>query len=251
MAAPGAGRKVTHVIFDMDGLLLDTEGFYTTVQQQISERYGKNFTWELKAKMMGKTAPEAAAIYVREMGLTGVVSPEDFLQERESMLRGLFPSAELMPGAERLIGHLHARGVPMAVATSSHGEFYELKTRRHLPLFRLMRHVVVGDDPAVARGKPAPDIFLAAAGRFQPQAAPPASCLVFEDAPTGVEAARSAGMAVVMVPHAKLDRSLCAGADEILGSLTEFDPAKWGLPPFAEGGGEEDPTPTAASETMS
>lgn len=233
MASTAAVREITHIIFDMDGLLLDTEGFYTEVQQKISERYGKDFTWELKAKMMGKTAPEAAAIYVREMGLTGVVTPEDFLQERESMLRGLFPSAQLMPGAERLVNHLSENGVPMAVATSSHKEFFELKTRRHVALFGHMSHVVVGDDPAVTRGKPAPDIFLAAASRFKPDSAPAASCLVFEDAPTGVQAARSAEMAVVMVPHAKLDRRLCKEADEVLGSLEEFDPAKWGLPAFS------------------
>lgn len=80
-------------------------------------------------------------------------------------------------------------------------------------------------------GKPHPEIFLASAAKFSPPPEP-SSCLVFEDAPSGVQAARAAGMHVVMVPDARLDPALHDGASQVLSSLEEFDPTQWGLPPF-------------------
>ncbi|RVW59521.1 (DL)-glycerol-3-phosphatase 1, mitochondrial [Vitis vinifera] len=90
--------SISHVIFDMDGLLLDTEKFYTEVQEIILARYNKTFDWSLKAKMMGKKAIEAARVFVEETGINDSLSAEDFLVEREEMLRKLFPTSELMPG---------------------------------------------------------------------------------------------------------------------------------------------------------
>jgi pseudouridine-5'-monophosphatase len=88
---------------------------------------------------------------------------------------------------------------------------------------------VLGDDPEVNRGKPAPDIFLAAARRL---GVTPQQCLVLEDAPSGVEAARAAGMSVVAVPYPGMDHRAFAGASHVLPSLESFNPALWGLPPF-------------------
>ncbi|KAI4977246.1 hypothetical protein ZWY2020_054877 [Hordeum vulgare] len=83
------------------GLLLygaDTEGFYREVQERILARYGKAFDWSLKAKMMGKKAAESACIFVDECGLVGLLTPEQFLEEREGMLQELFPSCIVLPG---------------------------------------------------------------------------------------------------------------------------------------------------------
>lgn len=227
-------KHVTHVLFDMDGLLLDTEKFYSLVQENILVGYGKHFDWSLKAKMMGKKALEAAQIFVKESGLEGVLTPEDFVKRREEMLHDLFPDSELMPGAERLVRHLHAHGVPMALATSSHRRHYELKTTKHKDLFSLMHHIVVGDDLEIKQGKPSPDIFLVAAKRFEDPSLKVDKVLVLEDAPTGVAAARSAGMSVVMVPDQNLDKSLCHEANEVLNSLMDFVPSDWGLPEYVE-----------------
>ncbi|KAI7840608.1 hypothetical protein COHA_005758 [Chlorella ohadii] len=231
-AEPTLG-KVTHVVFDMDGLLLDTEGFYTVVQQRLASRFGKEFTWELKAKMMGKKAIEAARTLVDELDLHGKITPEEFLTEREEALDEMFPTAQLLPGAERLLRHLHAHGIPVCLATSSHLRHYSLKTTLHGDLFALFNHRVTGDQ--VSNGKPAPDIFLQAASLWQP-APDPASCLVFEDAPSGVQAAKAAGMSCIMVPDPNLDRKLCGGADLLLDSLEQFRPEQWGLPPFPADG---------------
>ncbi|KAL9260628.1 (DL)-glycerol-3-phosphatase 1, mitochondrial-like protein [Drosera capensis] len=231
---PMTKPRITHVIFDMDGLLLDTEKFYTEVQEIILARYNKTFDWSLKAKMMGKKAIEAARVFVEETGLSDSLSAEDFLVERETMLQSMFPTSDLMPGADSLIRHLHAHGVPICVATGSHKRHFELKTQRHRELFALMHHIVLGDDPEVKQGKPSPDIFLAASRRFEGGAVDPRSILVFEDAPAGVGAAKNAGMSVVMVPDPRLDSSFHETADQVLKSLTDFNPVDWGLPPLEE-----------------
>jgi pseudouridine-5'-monophosphatase len=220
-------HSVTHVLYDMDGLLLDTEPFYTEVTQAIVSRYGHTFDWTVKSRMIGKKAADSARILVDALQLP--ISPEDYLRERESMLLALFPKAQAMPGARRLTEHLARHGVPQAVASSSHRRDFELKITRHREWFACFQCVVLGDDPEVKRGKPAPDIYLAAAARI---GAAPSQCLVIEDAPSGVEAARAAGMPVVAVPNPAMSADAFPGANQILSSLEFFDPAHWGLPAY-------------------
>lgn len=211
--------RATHVIYDMDGLLLDTERFYTEVTQQIVGRYGKTFDWSVKSNMVGRPAIESARYLVATLELP--ISAEDYLREREGMLEALMPSAQPMPGALELTRALAARGVPQAVATSTGRRLFELKTQRHRAWFAVFAAVVLGDDPRIARGKPAPDIFLLAAREL---AADPASCVVLEDAPSGVAAARAAGMRVIAVPYPGMDAAKLADADVVLGSLADIDP---------------------------
>ena len=116
---------ITHALFDMDGLLLDTEACYSVAQVAVLEALGVDgarFTPQLKAKMMGRRALEAAAVLVQDLGLEGVVSPQGFVSRREAELAALFPTAALMPGAARVVAHLvaHLGSANVAVATSSH-----------------------------------------------------------------------------------------------------------------------------------
>lgn len=220
-------RSVTCVLYDLDGLLLDTEPFYTEVTQQIVGRYGHTFDWTIKSRMIGKKASESARILVDALNLP--ITPDEYLREREALLASLFPTAQPLPGARELTEHLAAAGIPQAVATSSSRKEFSLKTLHHGAWFAKFQCIVLGDDPEVRKGKPAPDIFLTAAARL---GILPEQCLVLEDAPSGVEAARAAGMAVAAVPNPAMGREPYAAASEILTSLEAFDPSQWGLPPF-------------------
>lgn len=224
-----SNHSITHLIYDLDGLLLDTETLYTEATQQIASRYGKTFDWSIKAHMIGRPALDSARHLITSLDLP--LAPEAYISEREHILATMFPDAEPLPGAERLTRHLAAQGVPQALATSSSQHLLELKIQRHRDWFALFDPVVTGEDPEVKQGKPAPDIFLLAAQRL---GAEPSRCLVFEDAPSGMRAARAAGMAVVVVPDPHMDKGFYEEADQILTSLTEFDPAAWGLPGFVD-----------------
>jgi pseudouridine 5'-phosphatase len=222
-----ARSLITHVVYDMDGLLLDTERFYTQVTQMIVSRYGHTFDWSVKSRMVGKKAIDSARILVETLRLP--IAPEEYLRERDIHLAALFPTAEPMPGARRLTAHLARHGIPQAVASSSRRRDFELKISKHGDWFGCFQCVVLGDDPEVTRGKPAPDIFLAAANRL---GAHPDQCLVLEDAPSGVEAARAAGMPVVAIPYPGLSPEAVGGANQVLSSLESFNPALWGLPSY-------------------
>ena len=220
-----AFAKIKAILYDMDGLLLDTENFYTDVTQQIVSRYGKNFNWSIKSQMLGRPALESARTLVRVLELP--IRPEDYLTERKALLNQRFPEAEAMPGAIELTQRMKMARVPQAVATSSTKEAYTLKTIKHQKWFAEFDAIVTGDHPDIQNGKPAPDIFLVAARKLR---VAPGECLVFEDAPAGVEAARAAGMSVVVVPDPQMDQKLVNDADQKLNSLLEFEPSDWSLP---------------------
>lgn len=225
-------RPVAAVVFDMDGVLLDTERLYTDATQQIVGRFGKRFDWAVKADMIGRPARDSARHLVAALDLP--ITPEEYLREREALFRTLMPTAEALPGARQLTAALRAARVPLAVATSSARPLYELKTQRHGRWFADFDVVVTGDDPRVARGKPAPDIYLLAARELGVDAA---RCVAVEDAPAGVEAARAAGMQVIAVPDPALARERVAAADVVLDSLVGLRPADLGFAGLASSRG--------------
>jgi len=112
---PASYPAVTHVIFDVDGLLLDTERLYTEATQRIADRFGKRFTWEVKERQMGRRMREVGEIVVQSLELP--ISVEEYTVEAQALWQQLFPTAALMPGALRLVHHLHEHGVPMALAS--------------------------------------------------------------------------------------------------------------------------------------
>ncbi len=189
-------RPFTHVIFDLDGVLLDTEPLYTQATQAIVSEFGKVFDWSVKGDMIGRSALDGARYLAEKLELP--IEPEEYLRRRKPILDELFLTAQEMPGARALVEMLSAR-VPVALATSSTEEQFQLKTRHH-PWFADFSPVVCGDDPRVKQLKPAPDIFLVTAEEL---GAGPADCLVFEDSLAGVAAARAAGMQVIAMPDPK------------------------------------------------
>ena len=119
--------SITHCIFDLDGLLLDTESIYTECLQKLCTPYGKNFSTDVKLKMMGKSSLEAARILIGRWARRGPlsvtrlslgelnlpISEEEFLTKSNALYIEAFPSSDLLPGAARLIEHLFAHRIPI------------------------------------------------------------------------------------------------------------------------------------------
>lgn len=224
--------KVTHCLFDMDGLLLNTEHLYTKLIQQTIEEFGSTglYTGAIKATHMGLQSLELAQRNIELFQLN--VTPEEYLKKHQQLAEEIMPTAVLLPGVERLLRHLHEHKIPIALATSSSKQLYDVKTTNHANIFDLFDHKVYGSsDPEVVHGKPLPDIFIVAARRF-PDQPDPKQCLVFEDAPNGVRAAIAANCQCVMVPEDYVSEDLRTGATLVLNSLEDFRPEVFGLPPF-------------------
>mmetsp|Transcript_4193 Transcript_4193/g.5419 ORF Transcript_4193/g.5419 Transcript_4193/m.5419 type:complete len:238 (+) Transcript_4193:16-729(+) len=221
------------IIFDCDGLLLDTEPLYNKASCLVLERHGLSgdlYTVEVRQHVVGVCELEGAKEAVQRTGLQ--LSPADYLKQREEALVDLFPLCEAMPGAMELVTAVRKAGVPSAIATSANRNAFELKLKNHshwVGLYDQEKKVMTGCQLPSGRGKPKPDIFLRAAeligfkGREH-------EILVFEDAPSGSKGAKEAGMTVIAVPDPALPRALYEPhAHEILSSLSEFDPKKYGL----------------------
>jgi len=230
------GEKAELVIFDLDGTLLDTERVIQQVVRCVVEELGGEYSRQVAMAGMGKRPLEATKALIEAAGLT--CSPEEVMSKASAQLMTEWSSAELMPGAERLLRHLHAAGVNMALATSTPLEHLPLKLGPHPVLREVFSVMVAGDE--VPGSKPAPDIFQEAMRRAK--VTDPSKCLVIEDAPAGVQAAKAAKMPVVAVPSVldvgRLDKSNFSASNVVLSCLLDFRPENFGLPPFDDFIGE-------------
>jgi pseudouridine-5'-monophosphatase len=216
-------RPPTHVIFDLDGTLLDTEALYTNAAQAVVGRFGKVYDWSVKRLVVGGDPALGAQLIVDALQLP--LSASDYLREREALMREWCRHVQPMPGASALIATLLTYDIPLGIGTSSRRELCEIKLSNQ-PFAAHFRCVVCSDDPGVERAKPAPDIFLAVAERL---AAPPRDCLVIEDTPNGVRAAQAAGMQVIAVVDPNMRDEDFSGALHVLDSLEQITPQLLGL----------------------
>ena len=201
------------VVFDNDGLLLDTEDAWTRAEETLFARRGKVFTLDHKRSLIGSARGAAALKLEAMLDLQG--EGEALMDElhglvMEEALAGVAPR----PGALQLLGRLLQAGVPVGVASNSQREFVE----RTLAGAGLLdgRFAVVVSVEDVEKPKPAPDIYLEACRRL---GAEPGECAALEDSPTGVQAAAAAGMYVIGVPY--FTGAQLPGSDLLAGSLAD------------------------------
>lgn len=143
----------------------DSESINTQVISEIARTYGKTYTVDTKMKLLGCPEKVTARIAVEDMQLP--ITPEQFIAVFKEKCSDLLKRVQLMPGAEKLVRHLHKHKIPIAVATSSAQGAFAQKTQNYKELFSCFHHIVTGgSDPDVKNGKPAPDIFLVCASRF-------------------------------------------------------------------------------------
>ena len=181
------------VVFDMDGLMFNTEDVYTLVGVELLRRRGCEFTDEVKAKIMGMQPRMAFTVMIEHCHL------DDTWQAMAAESNRLFldyldDNLAMMPGLMELLDALERAGIPKAIGTSSSRELVTA-CLRPFNLQGRFRFVLAAED--IAHGKPHPEIYLTAARRFE---TPPAEMLVLEDSRNGCLAAAAAGAYVVAVP---------------------------------------------------
>lgn len=186
--------SVRAVVFDLDGLMFNTEEIFNEVGHEVLRRRGKVMTQELLTRMMGRRAVEAFQFLVTEHGLTETI--EDLVAESRVLFAELARERLApMPGLYELLEHIERRNLPKAVATSSGRRYLEEILNRFDMLGRFNFTLTAED---VVQGKPHPEIYLTAASRL---GVSPEQMLVLEDSHAGTTAGVNARAVVVSVPH--------------------------------------------------
>jgi HAD superfamily hydrolase (TIGR01509 family) len=203
---------ITTLIFDFDGLLVDTETPAFESWQAIYAEHGHELSLDLWKDALGTNHGFDALNHLGTL-LGRMLDRERMLIERQARKRVLSTQQPLLPGARELLDQARAMGLPCAVASSSDRPWVTgwLSLHNIADYFSCIR---TSED--VVLTKPSPELFLSAAACL---GAPPSACLVFEDSPNGILAARAAGMRCVAVPGAITRQLTLPDADLVLTSL--------------------------------
>ena len=188
------GQLPDAVVFDNDGLLLDTESVWTRAEEDLFERRGLEFTPADKRELVGTSAEIAGGILERRLGEPG--RAEDLIEELNVLVVAeLEHGVEAMIGARELLERLRERGTPIGLVSNSPLRFVQ----RSIEIVGFETHFdVILSAHEVAAPKPAPDPYIEACRRLDVEPGP--NVIALEDSPTGVAAARAAGLTVIGVP---------------------------------------------------
>jgi HAD superfamily hydrolase (TIGR01509 family) len=202
------------VVFDLDGLMFNTEELYQDVGSEMLRRRGKSFDAELLDAMMGRPANAALQLMIDYHELTCTVT--ELIVETDAIFATLLDERlEQMPGLATLLDALERANIPKAIATSS-GPTFVTRVLDFFALAPRFEFVLTCDD--IREGKPHPEIYLLAAQRL---GCPPSQMLVLEDSQNGCRAAVAAGAIVVAVPGGHSRRHDFSGARLIADGLAD------------------------------
>jgi HAD superfamily hydrolase (TIGR01509 family) len=210
---------VEAVVFDLDGVIVDSEQVWDDVRETYTREHGGTYTDRATRDMMGMSSLEWSRYMAEELGVPG--TPDEInAAVVERMLERYGSAPPLIPGAVEAVRRVAAQW-PLAIASSSNPELIEVVIRVS-GLADVFETAVSSQE--VPRGKPAPDVYLEAARRLGIDAA---RCAAVEDSHNGIRSARAAGMRVVAVPnpHFPPDDEALAEADVVLRSIDELTPA--------------------------
>jgi len=208
--------RIDAVVFDMDGLTLDTEPLYKTAWQQALAELGHELDDAAYLRFVGRSTEDCENDLAEQFGL--VFPVETFRSRWPTLWRdcALEQGIATKAGLQELIFYIRDQGLPLALATSSDSSFTELSLGS-AELHETFAVVVTGDQ--VAHPKPAPDIYLEAARRLGVN---PVHCVALEDSDAGILAASRAGMVSLMIPDLKQpSEEAVSAAFRVLGSLHE------------------------------
>jgi mannitol-1-/sugar-/sorbitol-6-/2-deoxyglucose-6-phosphatase len=222
LTAPGGAASFAASIFDMDGLLIDSEILWHEAEIDILGCLGVPLAADGCRSTKGMFVGEVTEFWFARYPWSGPTPAEVAVTVVDRVIALVLAKGELKPGALEAIQMCAGRGLPLAVASSSQYRLIETA----LDHFGLRQHfALIHSAEEEAYGKPHPAVFLTAARKL---GAEPRRCLVWEDAPAGVLAAKAATMACIAVPErGEEDQPAFGLADLVLSSLLEMDDARW------------------------
>jgi len=202
-------------LFDMDGVIVDSEPLWSEAEKRLLARRNLTYSPSLKAAMMGRDAKGAVGFLIEHYGL--IESPGELIGERNQLIAELFKEhLKAIPGALEFVSSVITAGIVTGLVSSSPRLLMELALEK-LGAAGLFALALSGDQ--VTRGKPEPDIYITAAERLGVE---PEHCLVIEDAPHGVTAAKRAGMFCLAITTSVGVPEL-AMADKVVSGFEEVD----------------------------
>jgi len=205
------------VIFDLDGVLADSEPWWNEIDKKFLGEYGVAYRGEYHRNVLGVSYRLAVEFYKKTFGLS--VPTEELMRRRGEIAAEFFANRiGLFPSTRAVLEELREMNLRLAIATSSLSASARPFLDRH-QLTAFFEVIVTGDE--IERGKPAPDIYLRAAEKL---GVPENECLVIEDALSGIAAGKAAGMRVAAIPDTRFvnPRDYEKEADYVLGSLFEI-----------------------------
>jgi HAD superfamily hydrolase (TIGR01509 family) len=214
-----SGQAVAAVIFDLDGVLLESEQLWNAAKRELTSRRGGTWSRSAERDMLGMSSTEWSRYMHERLGVP--LDPQEISREVVAILAQRYrDELPLIAGAEEAVRRLAARW-PLGLASSANREIIELvlELTGWKDLF-----VATTSSEEVAHGKPAPDVYLQTARRL---GADPSCCVAVEDSDAGIRSALAAGLAVVAIPNRAYppDPATLARAGVVLSSLSGLDAA--------------------------